>query len=47
MESGLQGVTIGGGPGLLVGGTDGIWQSGCSMCFAGQKSAITAQSSTS
>lgn len=36
MESGLHGVKVGVGPGLSVGGIDGIGQSGCSMCFAGQ-----------
>lgn len=36
MESGLHGVTVGGGSGALVGSRVGILQSGWSICFAGQ-----------
>lgn len=28
MESGMHGVKVGGGSGILVGGTDGVWHSG-------------------
>lgn len=36
MESGLHGVRVGGGSGILVGKTEGMWQLGWLMCFAGQ-----------
>lgn len=47
MESGLQGVKVGGSSGILVGSTGGIGQLGWLMSSAGQWSAITAQLCTS